>query len=192
MKQAFAPSLDLFESALDVLPVGIAIFCADHAVVLHNPRFAGLMGLPSGRLRQGLVKRVATELLGHPPDRLIPDRPLTDVVDAMMGRGDFGGGSAAESHARDRKQGYRSEPCTRKLTRPAGRIIEGRSERTPDGRFVTALTDVAQARQAEREMQGAKQTAEAASRANSRFLAAAKRVLVGAHPTNPLTEQERV
>jgi hypothetical protein len=157
MKQASAPSPDLFESALDVLPVGIAIFGAHHAVVLHNPRFARPLGLLSGRLRQGLADRVALELLGRPPDLLIPDRPLTEVVDAMMGRGNFGGGPATESHARDRKQRDRSEPCARELAGPAGSIIEARSERTPDGRSVTALTNVTEARQAEREMRGAKQ-----------------------------------
>ncbi len=54
---------------------------------------------------------------------------------------------------------------------PADRVLDVRSDPTPGGGWVTTFTDVTEARAAEDELRRAKETAEAANQAKSRFLA---------------------
>ena len=53
----------------------------------------------------------------------------------------------------------------------SGRIIEIRSDPTPGGGWLSTYSDVTEARQAEEELRRAKEAAEAANQAKSRFLA---------------------
>ena len=66
----------------------------------------------------------------------------------------------------DRTRPHRSQRVT-----PGGRVLEIRSDPTPAGGFVTTVTDITDARTAERELERAKAEAEAANHAKSRFLA---------------------
>jgi signal transduction histidine kinase len=114
---------------------------------------------------------MASELLGHAPGVLVPGRTLQEMIDHLLARGELGEGQAAQARsetlaARDWGRIYRRE-----LVTGAGRVLEARSDPTPDGGFVSTFTDITEARAAERELRRAKEAAEAASRAKSRFLA---------------------
>ena len=74
--------------------------------------------------------------------------------------------SADGLRARDRSMTY-----IRTLRLRTGRIIEIRSDPTPGGGWVSTYTDVTEARAAEEELRRAKEAAEAANQAKSRFLA---------------------
>jgi signal transduction histidine kinase len=114
---------------------------------------------------------MASELLGHAPGVLVPGRSLQEMIDHLLERGELGEGEAARARgetlaARDWSRTYRRE-----LVTAAGRVLEARSDPTPDGGFVSTFTDITEARVAERELRRAKDAAEAANRAKSRFLA---------------------
>jgi signal transduction histidine kinase len=114
---------------------------------------------------------MAAELLGHPPGVLVPGRTMQETIALMTARGELGEGEAAAARgtalaARDWGLVYQRE-----LVTAAGRVLEARSDPTPDGGFVSTFTDVTEARAAEQELRRAKDAAEAANRAKSRFLA---------------------
>jgi signal transduction histidine kinase len=105
------------------------------------------------------------------PGVLVPGRTLQEMVDHLLARGELGEGEAAQARGetlagRDWGRIYRRE-----LVTAAGRLLEARSDPTPDGGFVSTFTDITEARAAEQELRRAKEAAEAASRAKSRFLA---------------------
>jgi signal transduction histidine kinase len=62
-------------------------------------------------------------------------------------------------------------PFRRQLYSSSGRVLDFRSDPTPTGGWVSTLTDVTEARAAEDELRRAKEAAEAANHAKSRFLA---------------------
>jgi signal transduction histidine kinase len=139
------------EAMLSNIRHGISLWGANHRLIAANP--------------------MASELLGHPPDLLVPGRPMAEVVDAMLARGEFGTGRDAEERARSLRERDWSVAYAREFTLSAQRIVEARSEPTPEGGFVTTFTDITERRRAEQELRRAKEAAEAASRAKSRFLA---------------------
>jgi signal transduction histidine kinase len=114
---------------------------------------------------------MAAEMLGHAPGVLVPGRTMQEMIDHLLERGQLGEGPAARARgetlaARDWSRAYRRE-----LVTAAGRVLEARSDPTPDGGFVSTFTDITEARMVERELRRAKEAAETASRAKSRFLA---------------------
>jgi signal transduction histidine kinase len=130
---------------------GITLWSADRKVVASNA--------------------MASEMLGHPPGLLVPGRTLQETIDQFVARGDFGGAEAARARAdmlaaRDWGSIYQREFVT-----AAGRVLEVLSDPTPDGGFVSTFTDVTEARAVEQELRRAKDAAETANRAKSRFLA---------------------
>jgi signal transduction histidine kinase len=130
---------------------GITLWSAERTVVVSNT--------------------MASELLGHPPGVLVPGRTMQETIDLLVARGELGHGPAALARgaqlaARDWGQVYKREIIT-----AAGLVLEARSDPTPDGGFVSTFTDVSEARAAEHELRRAKDAAEAANRAKSRFLA---------------------
>jgi signal transduction histidine kinase len=113
---------------------------------------------------------MASELLGHAPGVLVPGRTMQEMIEHLLERGELGEGAAARARgetlaARDWGSVYRRE-----LVTAAGRVLEARSDPTPDGGFVSTFTDITEARAAELELRRAKEAAEAANRAKSRFL----------------------
>lgn len=146
-------------------------------------RRAASMDAMLANIRHGIVlwdadrriiasNRVAAELVGAPPGHFAPGRTLEQVNVDALARGALGEGDVAESRARRLMQQDRTQSHTdQRLTR-AGRILEVRSDPTPDGGFVTTYTDVTQRREAEDALRLAKSAAEAANTAKSRFLAA--------------------
>ncbi len=135
-----------------------------------------------GSVRQGILmwdagKRliasngVAAALLNLPPGLLTPGRTGPEMVDDVLQRAGSGDGERARAVAQALLDQDRSVPHERTMTTRAGRVLELRSDPTPDGGWVTTITDVTEARRAEEELRRAKEAAEAANQAKSRFLA---------------------
>jgi signal transduction histidine kinase len=145
-------------------------------------RRADALAVMLGSIRHGITlwsadrkvlfsNAIAAELLGHPPDLMVPGRTLQETIAHLMTRGELGEGAAAVIRAEELAARDWSIVYTRELTTAAGRVLEARSDPTPDGGFVSTFTDVTEARAAEQELRRAKEAAETANRAKSQFLA---------------------
>jgi signal transduction histidine kinase len=115
---------------------------------------------------------VAEQLLLAPPGLLVPGRTLGEVIKSAQDRGNLGMGqvgidTAVRLGTQDRSKSHQDQRLTR-----TGRVLEVRTDPTPDGGFVTTYTDVTNIRQAEEALQQARRAAESANTAKSRFLAA--------------------
>ncbi len=130
---------------------GVVLWGADHRLLASNA--------------------TAEKLLDHPKGLLTPGRTEEEVLENMVGRGHFGAGPDAPERARALLELDRSAPYQRQIVTPAGRVLEARSDPTPAGGWVSTFTDITEARQAQDELHRAKEAAESASQAKSRFLA---------------------
>jgi len=135
-----------------------------------------------GSIRQGMLmwdagqrliasNGAAAALLNHPPELLTPGRTGPEIIDDMLQRGEFGDGERARAVAQSLLDQDRSVAHERIITTRAGRTLQLRSDPTPGGGWVTTYSDVTEARRAEEELRRAKEAAEAANQAKSRFLA---------------------
>ena len=115
---------------------------------------------------------MAATLLGAPANLLAPGRSLDHVVDDLLEAGVLGGGAPAEAVARNAKLCDRTRASLARFATSTGRILEVRSDPVPDGGFVIILTDVTEPVHTQTELLRAKEAAEAANEAKSRFLAA--------------------
>jgi signal transduction histidine kinase len=138
-------------------------------VMLASIRHGVTLWSPDRRLVA--TNRMVEELLGHPPGVLVPGRRQQDIADDLLARGMLGEGEKAEERARDLKERDWSKPFVREIEAPNGRVVDVRSDPTPEGGFITTFTDITESRIAERELRRAKEAAEAANQAKSRFLA---------------------
>jgi signal transduction histidine kinase len=137
------------------------------AAMLASIRHGVMLWGPDRRLIAS--NTVVAELMDHPPGLLTPGRTSDEVIDNMERRGEFGEETskiAAALRARDQTAPY---VRTRQLR--TGRIVEIRSDPTPGGGWLSTYTDVTETRRAEEELRRAKEAAEAANQAKSRFLA---------------------
>jgi signal transduction histidine kinase len=114
---------------------------------------------------------IAAELLHHPPGFLAPGRTQDEIMENLLARGHFGNGEEGRARARALANLDRSEPYLQQIVMPDERVLDVRSDPTPGGGWVTTFTDVTEARAAEVELRRAKEAAEAANQAKSRFLA---------------------
>ena len=112
-----------------------------------------------------------TELLAYPPGLLVPGQSEAVVLEDMLARGHFGSGEQAKAQADMLANLDRSKPYRRQLVTPANRVLDTRSDPTPGGGWVTTFTDVTEAEAVQNELRRAKEVAEAANQAKSRFLA---------------------
>jgi signal transduction histidine kinase len=118
------------------------------------------------------VNRVFRQILGLPDELLAPGRHYSEFVDALAARGDYGPGeeglaAAARIKAQDRRKTIRTI-----RTKPDGTVLEVVSDPIPDGGWVLTFTDFTAERRIRAELERAKEAAEAANNAKSRFLAA--------------------
>jgi signal transduction histidine kinase len=139
------------------------------AFMLSNIRHGVMLWGPSGRLIAS--NAVAAELLELPPGLLTPGRTQDALIETMFRRGYFGQGADAEARLRALRAIDRSLPMVRQSVSKSGRVLDLRSDPTPDGGWVSTFTDVTEARAAQEELRRAKEAAEAANQAKSRFLA---------------------
>ncbi|MBV8577345.1 MAG: PAS-domain containing protein [Acetobacteraceae bacterium] len=130
---------------------GIILFGPDHRVIASN--------------------RIATELLDHPPGLLVPGRSQAEILEHMRARGEFDEEGDAEAFSRNRLLTDRSKSHLFRRTTRAGRALEIRSDPAPGGGYVVTYTDVSEGQAVELELRRAKEAAETANLAKSRFLA---------------------
>jgi signal transduction histidine kinase len=114
---------------------------------------------------------VVGRLFGHPPELLMPGTSEADLIKAMLHRGEWGTGETAEAEARLLRERDHSVPYTRQITTSGGKVLDARSEPTPGGGWITTFTDVTEEHNSAEELRRAKEVAEAANQAKSRFLA---------------------
>jgi signal transduction histidine kinase len=114
---------------------------------------------------------IVASLMGHPPGLLTPGRTEDEVLDNLLRRGELGEGAQATAELEALRTRDRSVPYVRTQPLHTGRIIEIRSDPTPSGGWLSTYSDVTEARQVEEELRRAKEAAEAANQAKSRFLA---------------------
>ena len=137
--------------------------------MLANIRHAVLLW--SGDRRLVASNPTAHELLGYPKGLLEPGRTDAEVFEYLYRSGEWGADPPAQAALqalaeRDRSQPYNSQFVTR-----AGRVLDVRSDPTPDGGWVSTYTDMTEAHAAEEELRRSRDAAEAANQAKSRFLA---------------------
>ena len=145
-------------------------------------RRAEILGVMLGNIRHGIVlfdkdgRLVASnaklkEMLGLPDAALAPGAHMHEMVDALRAQGEYGEDEAAERVAEAIKARPRFSPIRSLRPRPDGTMLEVVSDPTPDGGWVVTYTDVTEDRKIRAELEAAREAAEAASRAKSRFLA---------------------
>ena len=140
------------EAMLDNIRHGIALFDAGDRIVA--------------------VNRIFRQILSLPEELLAPGRHYADFVDAAggtrrlrPGRAGLGGGGAHQI------RGPAPGRCGTIRTRPDGTVLEVVSDPIPDGGWVLTYTDFTGERRIRAELERAKESAEAANHAKSRFLA---------------------
>jgi signal transduction histidine kinase len=138
----------------------VMLSCIRHGVILWDA---------DKRLRTS--NGIVTKLLGYPPGLLVPGQSEAVVLEDMLARGHFGAGDQARAQADMLANLDRSKSYRRQLVTPANRVLDTRSDPTPGGGWVTTFTDVTEAEAVQNELRRAKEVAEAANQAKSRFLA---------------------
>ena len=139
------------------------------AAMLSNIRHGIVLWGRDGRLIAG--NAAASALLELPPGVLTPGCTQDELLGHLRKRGHFGGGEHADARVRALKAIDRSRTVIRESITASGRILAFRSDPTPDGGWLGSFSDVTEERTAEEELRRAKETAEAANQAKSRFLA---------------------
>jgi len=145
-------------------------------------RRAEILGVMLGNIRHGIVlfdaagNLVASnaklrEMLDLPEDALQPGTHMHDMVDALYARGEYGTGEQGLRVAEAIKLRPRFAPIRSLRPRPDGSVLEVVSDPTPDGGWVVTYSDVTEERRIRDELEAAREAAEAANRAKSRFLA---------------------
>lgn len=141
----------LLETTFEHMSQGIIVRDQELRVVEFNRRFLDLHDLPRGMFRRG--------------------DPLEKFIRYGAERGEYGDGDPEQHIAERMAQARGAEPRAIERVRPNGTVLQIVGMPIPGGRYVTTYTDVTERYRAERELVSAKNTAEAANRAKSVFLA---------------------
>jgi signal transduction histidine kinase len=136
---------------LDNIHHGIMLWGPDKHLVASNPVVANLLDLP--------------------PGLLVPGRAEAEVIAVMSRIGQFGSAGEGTDQASQLMTIDRSIPFGREIITLSGRRLYVQSNPAPGGGWISIFTDVTQMREAESELRRAKELAEAANQAKSRFLA---------------------
>ena len=142
---------------------------ANMTTMLGNIRHGIMLWGPDRRLVAS--NPVVAELLDLPADFLIPGQEEPEVIGALSRLGHFGTQADAAPEARRLLELDRSEPFGRELTTRSGRVLFAQSNPAPGGGWVSTFTDITRMRETETALRQAKERAEAANQAKSRFLA---------------------
>jgi signal transduction histidine kinase len=138
------------------------------AYMLSNIRHGVELWGSNGRLVAS--NAVAAELLGLPPGLLTPGRTHDEIIEIMSRRGHFGDGNEAAERIRALRTTDRSRPAVRQAISRAGRVLDSFGPHA-GWRLGHTISDATEARGIQDELRRAKEAAEAANQAKSRFLA---------------------
>ncbi len=130
---------------------GIVLWNADKRLVASNP--------------------IASQLFDFPPGLLIAGRTEAEFVEAMMRHGHLGIGEHAVAEADAMLTRDALVPNEREMKTATGRVLTIQSNPAPGGGWVSTIVDITRAQAGETELRQAKEVAEAANKAKSRFLA---------------------
>jgi signal transduction histidine kinase len=156
-------------TALTRAEAEISRHAQDMDLMLRTMRHGILYWGPDRRLIAS--NEMAGELLGHPPGLLVPGRSTDELLDHMIARNEWGDAETTRRLVETHRGRDRSIPYRRFLTTRAGRVLDARSDPAPGGGWISTFSDVTESVKAEEELRRAKEAAEAASQAKSRFLA---------------------
>ncbi|MBL6458279.1 PAS-domain containing protein [Belnapia sp. T6] len=112
----------LLQTMQETMHHGIALFGPDRRLVIAND--------------------LAIELAGLTPDEMHPGMSIGEIVAIQFSRGAFGEGAEALAAFRDASGHDRSTTHRMRRHLRDGRIVDSRSDPTPDGGFVKTWTDV--------------------------------------------------
>jgi signal transduction histidine kinase len=139
------------------------------AAMLASIRYGVMLWGPDRRLIAS--NAAVAELMNHPPGLLTPGRSEDEILGNMLQRGEFGDGPNVAATVDGLRTQDPSISYLRTVRVRSGRVIEVRSDPTAAGGWISTYIDVTEDRQAEEELRHAKEVAEAANQAKSRFLA---------------------
>ncbi|MCW8086033.1 PAS-domain containing protein [Sabulicella glaciei] len=145
-------------------------------------RRADLLTAMLGNIRHGLAmfdrngaivasNSILHEMLHISAEVVAPGRTLDDMVNALRDAGEYGEGPEGAAMAEQIKRRDRSVSIRSTRQRADGTAVEVVSDPTPDGGWVVTYTDVSEDRRIRAELERAREAAEAANLAKSRFLA---------------------
>ena len=138
--------------ALDNMPGGMMLADQDGNFVLFNAQYSELCGFPDG-----FVKTSTT---------------LRDVARYQAERGDFGPGAKDDQIEQAVARYQRGEALSyERAIAGSGRTLQVSLAPTPEGGYVSIITDITERKQAETDLHAAMEEAEKANRAKSQFLA---------------------
>ncbi len=166
------PRLSVAELAVTLLLLSLAIAAAHERRrrtvaqaalerTLANISQGIVMAAPNGRVV--VMNRRVRELLGL-PTQLGEGSQLADMLHWQIAQGDFGPGPPPFTDPTD-------VPAVYKRTRPNGTVMEVRSHLLSDGSTVRTYSDVTEWERTQQALHLAREAAEAASHARTRFLA---------------------
>ncbi len=115
-------------AGLATLRTGLAAFTPASGLLLFNPRFAELLGLPPDRLQRGLG--------------------FGELLDLMRGRDEFLG-AEGEAFLAAQAGVDRAQPSAARRIRANGQVIDLASDPLPDGGWTMTITDVSALARAE-------------------------------------------
>jgi signal transduction histidine kinase len=138
-------------------------------VMLENIRHGICMFDAEGRVVA--ANRLYREMLDLPAELVQPGRRHVEIVSEMLAQGEFGQGEAAAAAAAERLSADPRQPARYVRSRPNGLTLEVVRDPIPDGGFVLTYTDITESRLVRNELEQARDAAETANAAKSRFLA---------------------
>jgi len=138
-------------------------------VMLDNLRHAILL-LDEHSLVMG-ANQAFTALMGVPREVVQPGTPNDALIDFLHARGEYAEGAEGEARMQRVRARDRSEPARYERIRPDGTVLDVVSEPMPGGGWLMVFTDVTEERRIRAALEAARNAAEAANRAKSRFLA---------------------
>lgn len=139
------------QGTLDNIRHGIALFDAKGEVLAFNTVFTRLLEFPVGAVRAGMT--------------------IDSVIDVLEERGDYGEGEAGRTYATRLRAVDRTQSLQATRVRPNGTVLAMVSDPMPGGGFIVTFSDVTEDRRIRAELVSARNAAEAANSAKSRFLA---------------------